>query len=554
MNISTLKRERSKIVLGALLLLIFLAGMESILMTVNAKRSTPVAGLRIHSRSISGLGPQEILSVAQGELSTPLQLRYENKLFAIYPRDLGAELNKKGTLNSSYAVGRQGAWWNKVYDQTLSFIGARRIKLSGGISKTLLVVQAIDIESAVNKDATPPMPDFSGDINRTIPAKTGIRVDAKKLAALIEKNIFNPPAQALEIPVQSTSLHHNEAELSPIRAQAIRLTQQPIRIVSAGEIFTLSPDDLKRLLTVVERPDSKNPKIVSLQLRLDEKSLNQKLGEFAINVESKTNAEFDDHDARVAVYSQFFSGKRKLMEIPTGLNKSQEVFTGQNSKGVNISLYINSEPLSQLTRSYLANTAQAAQNSQLPDSAQTSSSKTVYLTFDDGPNAVYHPLILDILKKYQIPATFFLVGENAKRYDEITKRTVQEGYSIGNHSLSHAFLPHLSAEKISKEVQATDEILQSFTGKPITLFRPPYGGVNANVKNESKQDGLKLVLWNVDPRDWSEPDTDTLVNRVISHVHNGSNVLLHSNHLATVKALPKIIDILETQGYQFLSL
>lgn len=181
-----------------------------------------------------------------------------------------------------------------------------------------------------------------------------------------------------------------------------------------------------------------------------------------------------------------------------------------------------------------------------------SSEKFVYLTFDDGPNNIYHPLILDILKHYNVKATFFLVGRNSQKFEAITKRTVDEGHVIGNHSLTHAFLPKLSPEGINNEVKTTKEILDPFYGAAgISLFRPPYGGVNKIVRAEAKDLNLKLFLWDVDPRDWSEPSTDELVDRVVSKTHDGADILLHSNHLSTVKALPKIIEKLKDLGYTF---
>ncbi len=541
-----------KIFLGIIIFLVLLMGFESVVVTVNALRATPVLGLKIHSNSISGLNAQQIISVAKNELATPLRLRFQNKEFIIYPSDVGAVLDNKELIKRSYTLGKIGTWRNKLYDQTLSFLGKKHIDLPGGISKTLLIVKILDIEGMVNEPSKPAMPNFVGDLNETISAKTGIKVNAKELGDLIEKNIFNPPTLTLELPFQSIPpSQHPNMDLISIRNQALELVQKPISISSGGEVFTLSVDDIKRLLTVVERPDVKNPNISTLQLRLDEKRLNQKLGEFAVRVESKTNAEFDDHDARVAIYSQFFSGKRKLLEIPTGFNETNIVLFDKSHKAEQLSLQIK-------PGSVLAAATIQSSDSNFSSSTQVSKpiqqNKNVYITFDDGPNAVYHPIILDILKKYKIPATFFLVGENAKRFPEMTNRTIDEGYTIGNHSLTHAFLPKLTHQQIDQEIKTASEILQTFTNKPIALFRPPYGGVNQYIRQDAKTYSLKLVLWDVDPRDWSEPDTQTLIDRVISHVHNGSDVLMHSNHLVTIKALPKIIETLQSEGYSFLTL
>lgn len=178
--------------------------------------------------------------------------------------------------------------------------------------------------------------------------------------------------------------------------------------------------------------------------------------------------------------------------------------------------------------------------------------KIAYLTFDDGPNSIYHPMILDILKAENVKATFFLVGQNAQKDAQVAKRTLSEGHNIGDHSNTHTFLPNLPPTAILKELQITNEILKPINNnQEISLFRPPYGGVNFYVKKYTDDLKMKLYLWDVDPRDWSEPPTDELVRRVVTATNNGSDILLHSNHLATVKALPKIIETLRSQGYTF---
>jgi len=144
-----------------------------------------------------------------------------------------------------------------------------------------------------------------------------------------------------------------------------------------------------------------------------------------------------------------------------------------------------------------------------------------------------------------------MVGQNSKKYEDITKRTIAEGHAIGDHSLTHAFLPKLSTEAIFKEIKETKSILTLINNSDVYLFRPPYGGINKEVSADVANLHLRMYLWDVDPRDWSEPSVDELINRVLSHAHNGSDILMHSNHLVTVKALPKIIEGLQSQGYSF---
>ncbi len=310
---------------------------------------------------------------------------------------------------------------------------------------------------------------------------------------------------------------YDSYDLDKIRKQAVVYISEPLAITSGGLVFVLSPKDLQSLLTVLEQPDPINPRKTVIALALDRTKLNHKLYGYATKVESITHAEFNDHDARAAIYSQFYTNTRRLVDVPTG-------------------------PL-------LHNQVLAANTSISTPSAE----KVVYLTFDDGPNIIYHPLVLDILKEKGVRATFYLVGSNSKLYPSTTKRTVDEGHVVGDHSLTHAYLAKLLPNQIYDEIKTTQDILNGFLdlNKKITLFRPPYGGTNAVVEKDATNLGLKQELWTVDPKDWSDPSTDELVNRVVNNVSNGSVVLLHSNHFSTVKALPIIIDKLRAKGYQF---
>ncbi len=404
-------------------------------------------------------------------------------------------------------------------DLTLSYDGKIFIVKKRDVeSQTFLNLKLLEIGNSINIDATPITPDFKGDISKTIPQKDGIIVNTDKLTILIAENIKRPPLYPLAIPVLKTFAgKYSEEDLNKIRAQAVLLLKDPLTITTKGINFTLTPDDFRSMLVVKEKPDPRNPKKMMLVLRLDETLLDRKLGDYAQKVENAVHSEYNYHQARVVIYSQFFGNYRKLVEVPTGATS-------------NLSLNV----LGTAT-----------------ESAITNGAKKVYLTFDDGPNSLYHPMILDILKRYSVKATFFLVGKNSQANLDIVKRTLTESHKIGNHSFTHPFLPQLTNAGIFNEISQTDEILKNLIGTNITMFRPPYGGINLYVKQAADSLHLKLFLWDVDPRDWSEPPVDELVRRVVSNTKDGSDILLHSNHLVTVQALPKIIETLQAQGYTF---
>ncbi|MEC0266790.1 polysaccharide deacetylase family protein [Paenibacillus anseongense] len=179
----------------------------------------------------------------------------------------------------------------------------------------------------------------------------------------------------------------------------------------------------------------------------------------------------------------------------------------------------------------------------------------VALTFDDGPDEKYTPLILDILKKEQVKATFFVVGEHAKEHPKMMKRLVDEGHAIGNHSWDHVNLSEATADKIQSEIGSTDDMIKQITGVVPTLFRAPYGAVSPQVLNVSMQSGHQVIGWSVDTLDWDGKSVSQILSNVRKEVGPGAIILQHfagGKHGKlgnTVEALPQIISYLRQKGY-----
>ncbi len=175
--------------------------------------------------------------------------------------------------------------------------------------------------------------------------------------------------------------------------------------------------------------------------------------------------------------------------------------------------------------------------------------KVVALTFDDGPSK-YTGGVLDILKKYDACATFFVVGSKAYFQGDILKRTLDEGSEIGNHSFSHRKLNDLSEDEFKNEVNKTQDIVKDLTGFTPSLFRPTYGGYTNRLKGYTD---LKFILWDVDSRDWQVKKKDKIINNVIPFVKSGSIVLFHDNHDYALNSIEDIIIDLKDKGYKFVT-
>jgi peptidoglycan/xylan/chitin deacetylase (PgdA/CDA1 family)/TolA-binding protein len=191
--------------------------------------------------------------------------------------------------------------------------------------------------------------------------------------------------------------------------------------------------------------------------------------------------------------------------------------------------------------------------------------KTLVLTFDDGPHGTYTNEIAAILKQYSAPAIFFEVGSNLGTLDaagkaklnprtaDVSRKLLDAGYVIANHSLTHAQLSKKSGEALKSEILNTDELLKAVDSRRSQLFRFPYGARNAEGLDVLETAHLRSVMWNIDSLDWADPVPASIAERVLAAVGKEGRgiILFHDIHERTVKALPVILDRLVAEGYQF---
>lgn len=189
------------------------------------------------------------------------------------------------------------------------------------------------------------------------------------------------------------------------------------------------------------------------------------------------------------------------------------------------------------------------------------SKKAIALTFDDGPDEDFSPQILDILKKYNVKATFFMVGQKVGWNPEIAKRVSDEGHDIGNHTFSHINICKSTNEQINNEINKTQKIIKDVTGKEPKFFRPPYRAINENLFNIIKSKDMKVVLWSdLDTKDWSNPGVYNIIKTIEDNAKNGTIILLHdynqirNNKSQTIQALEKVIPKMQSLGYEFVTI
>ena len=181
--------------------------------------------------------------------------------------------------------------------------------------------------------------------------------------------------------------------------------------------------------------------------------------------------------------------------------------------------------------------------------------KYIALTFDDGPHPKYTPQILKILYENNVPATFFVIGENAERYPELIRAEYDLGCEIGNHTYSHKRCDGACSD-IYDEIKKTDRIIFDITGEIPSLFRPPEGKHAEAVDKAVSSSGKKTVLWNIDTRDWAHTDRTAICENIKKNARNGSVILFHdyvSGTSPTPSVLEEMIPYLKKQGYVFVT-
>lgn len=181
--------------------------------------------------------------------------------------------------------------------------------------------------------------------------------------------------------------------------------------------------------------------------------------------------------------------------------------------------------------------------------------KIVAITVDDGPYPQATERILDVLRDEGIKATFFVLGRSAESYPDLVERTAKEGHEIATHGYSHRNMARMSAEECRQEWERAEKTLSARGIAKPTLFRPPSGAYGDTLVRTASACGYRVILWDVDPRDWEGASTDTIVKRITEQVKAGSIILLHDGQypIHSAEALRIVIPRLKKEGYSFVT-
>jgi len=176
----------------------------------------------------------------------------------------------------------------------------------------------------------------------------------------------------------------------------------------------------------------------------------------------------------------------------------------------------------------------------------------VALTFDDGPHRLT-PQILDILDKYDAVATFYVIGMQIEAHTETIQRIIDSGSEVANHSWSHLSFERNSASTVRAQIEDTNDIIEEVTGIRPTQLRPPFGRTNRSVENISKELGMSMIMWSIDPSDYLDISPYRIYSHIMDKVQDRDIILLHDIYDRSVEATRSLVPDLISRGYQLVT-
>ncbi len=191
---------------------------------------------------------------------------------------------------------------------------------------------------------------------------------------------------------------------------------------------------------------------------------------------------------------------------------------------------------------------------ELPIYCVDTQEKVCALSFDAAWGAEDTDTLIEILENYNAKATFFVVGDWVDKYPDAVKKLFKAGHDVMNHSNTHKYMTKIDNATLTNEVENCSDKIEKITKKRPTLFRPPYGDYNSDVVKKLKSMGYNTIQWDVDSLDWKDLSAEEIYARVTQKTKNGSIILFHNAAKNTPEALPKILDKLKKDGYEFVKI
>lgn len=292
--------------------------------------------------------------------------------------------------------------------------------------------------------------------------------------------------------------------------------------------------------------------------KLFSRELNRRTGERAIEIER--NIKIRSRNLGKNALSAAGKKKQKLVEVSRGKESRSNLFQRLNIRFpwlkvvfvvaigaivvldlLDVTVPRTGEPLNKIRVAPMSKHVKATDRVLV-------GKKLVALTFDDGPSSVTTPRLLDILLEKDVPATFFMLGSQARNNPDIVKRADREWHEVASHTMYHQNLPRISAAAAASDINEAKDTLNSILGHSVRYTRPPYGNISDSVRAAA---GTPLILWSVDTLDWQNRNVEIIMANVKRQVSDGGIILMHDIYDTSVDAVGMIIDELRNDGYEF---
>jgi peptidoglycan-N-acetylglucosamine deacetylase len=183
--------------------------------------------------------------------------------------------------------------------------------------------------------------------------------------------------------------------------------------------------------------------------------------------------------------------------------------------------------------------------------------RVVAITFDDGPNPVYTPQVLEIFSEAKGKATFFMIGEQMRNHPDVVKQVADQGHEIGNHTFTHPKLSELSEQDCLKEIEETEKLIEEMAGRKPVVFRPPYFDYNQDTVSLIQKRRYPMIgALNLEAQDWEQPGVQHILGKSRAAVKNGSILIFHDGYgerSQTIEAVRMLVSELTSQGYQLVT-
>lgn len=516
---------------------LFVIFQVTVLGTNSLRPHQPILGLQLEDQVVGTLYNRDFHAQVTNTINT-----YETKKFTVRAahrtdtitlRELGVKTDVKQLSAQLLAVGRTGSIFTALAEQNAALAGRRTVHIGqpgfdDSLARKFLAKLNTDIQSA------PVNAVFAYEDQKVtiLSDRPGREIQADKAIKLLRQ--VNPMAnEQVTLPLSYPEAAITKSALSPLLPQVQAIAQKPLSIEAGGSKRVLSPAELVALVTPKAVPDTKNPNKATVQIAFDEPKLTAIIDETVKPAVSAPKPKIMNGSIVVqeGVNGWRVQDKNTLQYVLAALDQRQK--GAAQPEVVQIPLVSVEPPVIQQA---------------ISDPRLRTGTGNIRLTFDDGPSA-YTDQVLNILSRYNVRATFYLIGRDVKRYPGTVQRIVNEGHRVANHSFSHPNLANLSRAGVVQELQNTQDAIRSVSGVTPTAFRPPYGSVNHTVREVASSMGLSIDLWSVDPLDWTQPGAGVITQRVLSQDGPGAVILLHSIYKQTADALPGIIEGIRAQGY-----